>query len=405
MRLLLVFSVVPYPPNDGGRIGFWNPIHYLSRQHEVHVACLATENDRKHCEALREHCAGLHVLYRALPARLLQSVQGIVGHPPGTAWKYWDPRFNAVVRRAIADHEIELVEFHHLNAAVYRDSAGTLPTVLREHNVEHVVWERHARFAPLLQGTYARLVAPRIRRYEADVAPRFDRCVVVSPADADHLRRVSPTARIEMIPSGVDTEYFWPNSTVPEEPNKIVLTGNFAWPPKQHNLRIILEEIMPRIRARAPEARLYVVGADIPAHLQRLAARTSGVTLTGGVPDVRPYVWGASLVLNYLESGGGIALKVLEGLAMRKAVLSNRLGCEGIEVSHDREVFLAEGPEAVAEAASRLLNDEPLRKRLADAGHELVTRKYAWATVARQFETMYGELKAERGSLASTLEV
>jgi polysaccharide biosynthesis protein PslH len=396
MRLLLVFPFVPYPPNDGGRIGFWNPIHYLSRRHEVHVACLATKDDAKHCEALKASCASLQVLRHEMSSKPVQAIQGVMGYPPGTARKYWDHRFNEVIRRAIETHEIELVEFHHLNAAAYRESAGRLPAVLREHNIEHVVWERHARFAPFLERNYARMVASRVKRYEAEVAPKFDRCVVVSPADAEFLRRVSPTARIEVIPSGVDTEYFRPNPDVEEESNKMVMTGSFAWPPKQHNLRVILEQIMPLIRARAPHATLIVVGKGIPKYLQRLAAQTPGVTLTGCVPDVRPYVWSASLLLNYLESGGGIALKILEGFAMRKAVLSNRLGCEGIEVVHDREVFFADDPEAIAEAAAQLLGNPPLRRRLADQGYELVNHKYAWEIIARQFDAMYASVRSDR---------
>jgi glycosyltransferase involved in cell wall biosynthesis len=396
MNLLLVFPFVPYPPDDGGRIGFWNPIRYLSRYHEIHIACLSTEEDRRYCDTVREHCASLSALHRSMPPKLLQAARGLVGFPPGTAWKYWTPRFCETIKQAITEHSIDIVEFHHLNTAAYRESAGLLPTILREHNVEHVVWERHARFAPLAERAYARWVAPRVRRYEAEVAPTFDRCVVVSPADAEHLRRVSPRAHIDVIPSGVDTEYFWPESTIEEEPNTIVLTGSFDWPPKRHNLRVILEQIMPRIRARIPDARLIVVGKGISREIESLAKQTPGVTIVGSVADVRPYVWRASLVLNYLESGGGIALKVLEALAMRKAVLSNQLGCEGIEVGHNAELFLADGPESMAAAAALLLGDRALRQRLAIAGFQMVLRKYAWANVAKQFDSLYSDLIADR---------
>jgi glycosyltransferase involved in cell wall biosynthesis len=402
MRLLLVFPFIPYPPDNGGRIGFWNPIKYLSRQHEVHVAFLAEENDREYWEALKTQCASVQALFRVRPTGWVPMVRALVGYPPGTAGKFWDPRFTAVLQKTIKEQDIELVEFHHLHTAAYRDAAGILPTVLREHNVEYVIWERHARHARLLERLGARWVSPRIRRYEAAVAARFDRCVVVSSADADHLRRVCPTAHIEMIPSGVDTEYFCPDATVPEDPGKMrmVFVGAFYWAPRQHNLRVILEEIVPRIRVRVPEAELCIVGKGIPAHLERLAARTSGVTLTGGVPDVRPYIRSASLMLNYVESGGGIALKVLEALAMRKAVLSNQRGCEGIDVEHGREVFLAEGPESFADAAARLLGDSALRQRLADSGYDLIRRKYAWSILVRQFGAMYSSLREEHASAA-----
>lgn len=409
MKLLLVFPFVPYPPTDGGRIGFWNPIKYLSRRHDVHVAFLAEEKDREHWAALQTQCASVQALFRVRPAGLLPIVRSVVGDPPGSARMFWDPRFAMVLQKTIQEQNIDLVEFHHLHTAAYRDVAGSLPTVLREHNVEHVIWERHARYAPLVERVGARWLAPRIRGYEADMASKFDRCVVVSQADAVHLKRVSPTARIEMIPSGVDTEYFAPDSEAPEGPDemKMVYVGAFQWAPRQHNLRVILEQIMPRIRARVPDARLWVVGQGIPAHLERLAAATPGVTLTGAVPDVRPYIRGASLMLNYVESGGGIALKVLEAFAMRKAVLSNSVGCEGIGAEHGRDVFLAEGVDNFAEAAALLLRNPGLRERLSNAGHELVLRTYAWEVLAHQFGVLYDRLKEEKKQqpVSSTIDV
>jgi glycosyltransferase involved in cell wall biosynthesis len=396
MRLLLVFQHAPYPPDDGGRIGFWNPIKYLSRRHDVHIAFLGEDDDRKYSEVLAKHCASVHALFRSAPGGIFPLVGGLVGHPPGTTRKFWDPRFMAIVKQVVQKHDIELVEFHNLHTAIYREAAGELPTILRAHNIEHILWKRHSRRARLVERFATRLVARRIERYEAATAELFDRVVVISPADAGYLRSISPTARIEVIPSGVDTEYFCPDVGVPEEPNRMVLSGGFAWRPKQHNLRVILEQIMPRIRAKAPDARLSVVGKGMPPYLEKLAARTPGVDLIGAVPDVRPYVRAASFSLNYVEIGSGIALKILEAQAMRKPVLSNTLGCEGIAVEHNREVFLADGPDNFAEAAALLLRNAALRQRLANAGYEFVRRRYAWEALAGDFDGLYGTLNAEK---------
>lgn len=199
---------------------------------------------------------------------------------------------------------IDLVEFQHLNMAAYRDQAGSAPAILREHNIEYKVWERYAAHARgSLESLYVRRCAPRVRAYEAKMAPTFARCITVSKADARHLTSIAPTARVESIPSGVDMEYFHPAPEIPEEPCRMVLTGSFEWKPKQHNLRVLLTEIMPRIQARLPQAKLDVVGKGVPEDLCKLAASMPAVAVTGTVPDVRPYVWRSSLVLNYLESG------------------------------------------------------------------------------------------------------
>jgi glycosyltransferase involved in cell wall biosynthesis len=123
--------------------------------------------------------------------------------------------------------------------------------------------------------------------------------------------------------------------------------------------------------------------------------------LIGEVPDVRPYIRNASLVLNYVESGGGIALKVLEALAMRKAVLSNPRGCEGVEVKHGEEVFLAEGPDAFAAAAAKLLRDAPLRRQIAQKGYQKILEQYSWSAIASQFGRFYEALVSEQKSIRS----
>jgi glycosyltransferase involved in cell wall biosynthesis len=345
---------------------------------------------------MRRYCRAVETYVRPRALDSLRLARGLFWGPPGSAAKYWDAGFGRLVGECVGRYGIDLVEFQHLNTAAYRDQAGSVPAILREHNVEYKVWERHAVHArSLVESLYVRRYAPRVRAYEGKMAPRFARCLTVSRADARHLTEIAPTARLEVIPSGVDTEYFYPSPDVQEEPHRMVLTGSFEWKPKHHNLRVLLAEIVPRIRAKVPEAKLYVVGKGVPEELRRLAERTPGVTVTGTVPDVRPYVWRSSLVLNYLESGGGIALKVLEAMAMRRPVLSNSLGCEGIEVEHGREVFLADGAEEFAGAAAHLLEDAAVRRSLAEKGYQRVPELYSWAIIANRLQDCYETVVAE----------
>jgi glycosyltransferase involved in cell wall biosynthesis len=179
------------------------------------------------------------------------------------------------------------------------------------------------------------------------------------------------------------------------------MTGGFAWQPKQHNLRVLLTEVYPRIKARVPNVTVSVVGKGAPSELRQLANSIPGVTMTGEVPDVRPYVNKAALAINYVESGGGIALKVLEAMAMRKPVLSTSLGCEGIKVRHGEDVFLADGAESFAEASVLLLQSNGIRQRIAEGGHRLVRQTYAWDRLAERFEDCYAAVLSERQATAA----
>ena len=312
MRLLLATHFFPYPPHDGGHIGYFNPIKYLSRRHEIVLVSLVEPEDGPNIEAMQHFCRDIVTMVPASSGKFLRLTRGVFSEPPGTASKYFFKEFGELLRATIQRHNPDLVELQHLNMAAYSQYCDGVPVILREHNAEYRVWER---YAEQQSAWYRRLfferMARRVRDYEGRQAERVAHCIAVSESDAGALRTIAPAASITTIASGVDTEYFIPADEVSEAPYSMVMTGSFAWKPKQHNLLILATEIFPRIKARIPEATLSIVGQGIPDALRRLV-EAQGVTVTGGVPDVRPYVHRAALVLNYLEAGGGISLKVLE---------------------------------------------------------------------------------------------
>lgn len=398
MKILFVTHFLPYPPNDGGRIGYYNPLKYLSRRHEMVLASIVSPGQESDVAALRPFCAEV-VTYEPSPAERRRSlVRAVAGSPPGTAGRYFHPGFGAVLAETVRKHRPDIVEFQHLNTAAYLPyGSGPVP-ILREHNIEYKVWDRYVEHMSAGPRRWALgAVARRVRQYEAAAAPRFARCVCVSEADESFLREVAPEARVTTIPSGVDAEYFTADESA-EQPYSMVLTGSFVWKPKQHNLRRLVSEIFPRIRAAEPRATLAVVGKGVPPELRALA-EANGVVVTGMVPDVRPYVRTASLVLNYLEAGGGIALKVLEAFAMRKAVLSNGLGIEGIPGA-EAHCAVADDVEQFARTAADLLANAGKRRALAESAYGFVRRDYAWDSLARRFEALYREVLDERADAA-----
>jgi glycosyltransferase involved in cell wall biosynthesis len=401
LRVLFVTHLFPYPPADGGRIGFFNPLKYLSRRMEIVLVSFRDSEPDEFVHEMKRYC--LDVKVHTVPqSPYVGLLRGMFADPPGSYAKYLDKKFARLVQNTARQWKVNLAEFQCLHTAEYRSWVDGIPIILRGHNVDYKLWERQAEYAnSIWERIYVSRVAPRVKAYEARVAPEFERCIMVSEADANHLREIAPTARIEAIPSGVDTEYFLPDPNTQEESFSIVMTGGFAWQPKQHNLRVLLTEVYPRIKARVPNVTVSVVGKGAPSELRQLANSIPGVTMTGEVPDVRPYVHKAALAINYVESGGGIALKVLEAMAMRKPVLSTSLGCEGIKVRHGEDVFLADGAESFAEAAVLLLQSNGIRQRIAEGGHRLVRQTYAWDRLAERFEDCYAAVLSERQATAA----
>lgn len=311
---------------------------------------------------------------------------------PAVLSRYWAPDLAAAIRRHVRARDVDLVEFEQLYMAPYVVQVAGVPTVLREHNAEYVLWERRQSLARGPRRMVLGLLAAEVRRVERAMLSRFDRVVAVTPQDAAYLSALDPTAAVESIPSGVDTEFFTPNPSVLERPSTLTIVGSFRWAPKQHNVRVLATEVFPHIAALHPQAELWVVGSGIPKRLEAALEQVPGVHVTGPVADVRPFLARSSVVLNYVQIGGGIALKVLEAMAMGRPVLTNSLGSEGIIAEPGRHLLAVNDNAAFVRSAARLLADGALRRRLGDQAVELIRREYAWDVLANRFSSLYETL-------------
>ena len=193
----------------------------------------------------------------------------------------------------------------------------------------------------------------------------------------------TPTA---VVPNGVDTEYFSPGSE-PVEPRTLVFNGALDYRPNLDAALFLVDEVLPRVRETHPETKAVIVGRGGPEELDQL--RRSGVEVTGEVPDVRPYLERAEIVVVPIPAGSGTRFKVVEGLAMAKPMVSTAVGCEGIGVEHEEHLLVADAPPDFAAAVVRLFEDAELAGSLGRAGREFVEREYSWARAGERLQALY----------------
>jgi glycosyltransferase involved in cell wall biosynthesis len=239
---------------------------------------------------------------------------------------------------------------------------------------------------PKFGGVRALLNYRAARAYERFMFTPYRRTVVVSEADRDELRGINPSLNIDVIPNGVDLRYFTPDNRETREPYTLLFTGNYEYAPNVDAALRLAREVLPAVQARIPEARLWLVGNAPPPEL--LALANDSITVTGRVPDVRPYLARASVFVSALCFGAGIKNKVLEALAMGCPVIATPLSVDGIEARDGQEVVIA-GLDALPETVIRLLNDAPLRRTLSANGRALIESRYSWARVAEMYERLY----------------
>lgn len=369
----------------------FNPIRHLNDLgHEVHVVAFAGGHEASAARGLAKYCASVTVV----PLPRLWLARGMIGDPPATLAHYFSTKMRRILEQTAQIQKVELIELESLHMAIYGRSLASFPRVLRPQNVEHVIWERYAavrRTAPVR--ALIRLQAERVRKYEARAITSFvDATLAVSGADRSALSAIAPHARVDFLPMGVDTSYFTPSNDAEVVRWSIVLTGSFDWPPKRHNLAVLVNEVFPLIQRMVPGARLSIVGKGLSGRALAEVRSRPGVDYVGPVSDVRPHIARSSVVVNYVASGSGIAIKILEAMAMGKAIVTNALGAEGIAATSGRHLVIASTKVDFAAAVVALMSDVALRVRIGAAARLLVAEQYSSAMLAQQLAAYFGTL-------------
>jgi glycosyltransferase involved in cell wall biosynthesis len=209
---------------------------------------------------------------------------------------------------------------------------------------------------------------------------------MTSDREAEIVRRHAPDTPTFVVPNAVDIDYFRPGSAE-VEPGTVVFNGVLDYRPNIDGVDFLIDEVMPLVRRRHPAARLTVVGRGSAADVEALRRR--GVNATGEVADIRPYLGGAAVVAVPIRMGSGTRLKVVEGLAMAKPIVSTTLGCEGVGVRDGEHLLIGDTAEAFAERIGRLLDQPELGRALGAAGRDLMEREYSWQAAGLRLEEVY----------------
>ncbi len=239
---------------------------------------------------------------------------------------------------------------------------------------------------------YSLLQWAKLRRYERALCSQVDQVLACSPADGQALTSLCPGLKPVIVPNGVDTHHYRPDAVAAAslKTPALVFTGKMDFRPNVDAILWFASEVFPRIRHIQPNAHLYVVGKDPHSRLS-LLTQTPGITVTGFVDDVRPYIAAAAIYVVPLLTGGGTRLKVLEAMAMGKAIVSSRLGAEGIPVQDGRDLLMADTAAAFAHSVLTLLKSEAQVRQLGQSARRFVERHFDWRQVTAPLEQVYAQ--------------
>lgn len=395
MKILFVAARICYPLNTGAKIRAWHLLRALASEHEVTVVSYYGNADEER-HFLRFRDLGVRLVPILHPPidkgpSVRSLARSLTGDTPPTVAKYYSGSMASALRD-ICREGFDAVHCEHLH--VFPMVAGLgLPVILDAHNVESQIAERIAALErnPAKKALLA-WNQRKLLRFEMQAVRDSRLVLAVSGDDRNTFRALGAGDNIEVLENGVDVEYFRPDGTV--EDGSIVFVGSMDWKPNIDGVMYFLDEILPLIRRTHPGVTVNIVGKAPPDPVLRRGREGNGINVTGTVDDVRPYVENAAVCIVPLRFGGGTRLKVLEGFAMGKAVVSTTLGCEGITCRDGEHLLIADGATAFAMAVVSLLESRELRKSIGARARRLAELEYDWRALGMKLAGYYKDLFA-----------
>ena len=403
MKILLISHLIPYPPRGGCSLRNYNLIKECSRNHEIYMVSFYRKThvrgDISLDDSIREmkkYCKDVKVF--KIPSEhnrllwYLMLILNLFSLAPYSAWMYHSSAMIKAVKNMIKQYKFDVMEIGEIGLLKYARYAPSIPKVLVHHNIESQLLFRRSRAAknPLAK-LYLAIQAYKLKRYERLAGDNIDYHTTVSQIDKETLLRINSKANIAVIPNGVDTEYFKPMD-IPIEKNNLVFVGGMSWLPNLDAMVYFKDEIWPLLKARVPDIKMTVIGAGPSRELINYSKRDPMFQVKGFVDDVRPFIAKAAVYVVPIRIGGGTRLKILDAMAMGKAIVSMSIGCEGIEAVDGKDIIVADEPEVFAEKIIALLTDEQRRQSIEKSARQNVENKYAWGKIGPHLEDVYYKL-------------
>lgn len=385
MKVLMLTPILPYPLYSGGQVRIYNLIKNLAKKHEITLfSFIRRDEERQFLPELLKYCPKVEVFKKQKPWAPETLFKSAFSTYPLVMKMYDFPEVKQKISQELTVSKYDLIhgECFYVMQNLPRTS---VPVVLTEQNIEYLVYQRFAKnfsFWPLKPILYYDV--SKIRFWERYFWQKADKIITMSKEESEIIG-LEKTCVVE---NGVDSKYFgqkifqkkWKEPTV-------VFVGNFRWLQNRETLTVLVREIWPQVKKAIPEAKLWVVGKDLPS--ARRKGIPSEVVVEEGIEDIRKAYQGADLLLAPIRIGGGTSYKILEAMASGLTVVTTPLGIEGIEAKDGQEVIVRDNSQELAEAVVGLLKDEKKRKEIGERAEKLMREKYDWGKISQKLEKIW----------------
>jgi polysaccharide biosynthesis protein PslH len=390
LKILQLTKKFPYPIKDGEAIA----IHHLASSYKalgakVTLLCMNTPKhyfDESQLPADFQTYQSIHSVAVDSAVKAIPAFLNLFTSKSYHISRFDSEAYHQKLSKLLQQEQFDIIQLETVFLAPYIATIrqfSKAKIVMRAHNVEHEIWERitsNTKFLP--KRWYLQLLTRRLANYEKKQLNKYDILLPITQRDLDHFVALGFHQKSMVVPIGLDAADYTPDPTSFQKPLSLSFIGSLDWMPNVEGLNWFLSKVWPFAKAKFPTIQLHIAGRNTPESLYRL--QDEQLVIHGEIPDAKVFINSHSIMLVPLLSGSGMRVKILEGMALGKVVLTTSVGLEGITATHQKEVLIANTPDDFLEALDYCYKNEKQLPRIGEAARQLLLRDYDNMTIARQ---------------------
>lgn len=397
MKILMLTPYLPFPLMSGGQTRSYNLIKNLSKKHDITLFSLIKDNaERKYIPELLKFCKNVRVFNRPPKPWTLQNIlrTGFSTYP-FLVVRNLATKQSGAIEEELSSNKYDLIHAETFYVMPHIPITNTPPILLVEQTIEYLVYKHY------VTETASKLLAPllsidvmKLKFWETYYWKRAKKVVAMSDSDRVQMEILSPGLSIDIVPNGIDIDYFSGKKREKPTPPKVLYVGNFTWLQNIEAVELLINKVWPRIKKQVPQAKLWIVGMHMTDYIKNL--KSDDIDVSEGMPDIRDAYRKSTVLVTPIRGPGGTRLKILEAMASSLPVVTTTVGAEGLGVKNGKEALVEDNLEDLVASTVKILRDPILAQKLGASGWDFVRKNYTWDISAQKLSRIYEEIVHEK---------